>query len=357
MGFIKSEISGKKVLLIATAFFGYEEKMKRQMLELGAIVDFYDERCIKHNWEKALLKVRPQLFRKKLDSYYAQIIITNKKDYEHVFIYGATMMEPHHLDMLKKAYNKAVFTLYLADTIIGNKRYESLFQYFDRIYTFDYRDWMHYKEITSKVYFLPLFYSSDYENRKTLPDAKYDLTFIGTIHSDRLSFLEKVKKQAEEKGYNTFFYYYLPGHFMYFFYWFKNKEFRKKRIGDFKYKKLTSQEIRDIILNSKAVIDIQHPNNTGLTMRTIETLGMNRKIMTTNDDIKLYDFYNNNNVMILDRKNPKLTNEFFLAEHVELDEKIYCKYSLANWILYQMRSSVSNKNNFFSLERYSSDEV
>ncbi len=357
MEIINYEISGTKVLLIATAFFGYEKKMKEQMLELGAIVDFYDERCIKHNWEKALLKVRPRLFKKKLDSYYAKIIKTNKKDYDHVFIYGATMMEPYHLDMLKKAYNKAVFTLYVADTIIGNKRYESLFSYIDRIYTFDYRDWIHYKEITDKVYFLPLFYSPDYENRETMPDFKYDLSFIGTIHSDRLLFLEKVKKQAEEKGYNTFFYYYLPGRFMYFFYWFKNKEFRKKRIGDFKYKKLTSQEIRDIILNSKAVIDIQHPDNTGLTMRTIETLGMNRKIMTANDNIKLYDFYNDNNIMIIDRKNPKLTNEFFQTEHMDLDEKIYRKYSLANWILYQMNPFVSNKNNFFSLERHCADEV
>ena len=58
-------LDGKKILFIAPAFFGYEIKIADKMVALGAKVDFYDERSITKSYEKALLKINPQIFRKK----------------------------------------------------------------------------------------------------------------------------------------------------------------------------------------------------------------------------------------------------------------------------------------------------
>ena len=70
-----------------------------------------------------------------------------------------------------------------------------------------------------------------------------------------------------------------------------------------------------------------------MTMRTIEILGLKRKLITTNKDIVNYDFYNSNNILVIDRDNPKFDISFIEKPYIELKEEIYKKYSLENWIL------------------------
>ena len=60
---------------------------------------------------------------------------------------------------------------------------------------------------------------------------------------------------------------------------------------------------------------------------------MKRKFITTNKDIVNYDFYNSNNILVIDRKNPIIDFDFLMTPYEELDENIYYKYSLENWIL------------------------
>lgn len=56
------------------------------------------------------------------------------------------------------------------------------------------------------------------------------------------------------------------------------------------FESLPSAKVVDAILSSAVVIDIHHPSQHGLTMRTIEAVGLNKKIITTNADIKKYNF-------------------------------------------------------------------
>ena len=101
----------------------------------------------------------------------------------------------------------------------------------------------------------------------------------------------------------------------------------------FNYKSKTPEEIARIINSSRAVLDIQHPRQTGLTMRTIEMIGMRKKIITTNKSIVKYDFYNPNNIMVIDRNNPMIDSSFFDKPYFELPKEIYDKYSIKKWIL------------------------
>ena len=95
---------------------------------------------------------------------------------------------------------------------------------------------------------------------------------------------------------------------------------------------MSSNEIADVVEQSKIILDIQHPKQTGLTMRTIEMIGMNKKIMTTNETIKEYDFYNPNNIFVIDRNNIKLDTDFFDKQYVPIQKETYEKYSLEQWI-------------------------
>ncbi|HFR3278101.1 TPA: capsular biosynthesis protein CpsH, partial [Streptococcus suis] len=103
---------------------------------------------------------------------------------------------------------------------------------------------------------------------------------------------------------------------------------------------LSSKEIADIINETEVVLDIQHPKQSGLTMRTIEMIGMNKKIITTNPMIRQYDFYNPNNILIIDRFDVEIDLSFFESPYQELQTEIYEKYSLEQWIL-----DILNKDN------------
>lgn len=60
--------------------------------------------------------------------------------------------------------------------------------------------------------------------------------------------------------------------------------------------------------------------------------GCKRKLVTTNSDIKNYDFYNENNILIYS-ESIDLDSPFFKNEYEELPDEIYEKYSLKNWLI------------------------
>ena len=72
---------------------------------------------------------------------------------------------------------------------------------------------------------------------------------------------------------------------------------------------------------------------SGLTSRTLESLGSKRKLITTNGNIVDYDFYNKQNIYILDRDSPMLNTEFFSTDLYQLDYAVYSKYSLESWLI------------------------
>ena len=72
------------------------------------------------------------------------------------------------------------------------------------------------------------------------------------------------------------------------------------RENDLTFNKLTQEETFDVFGSSKAVIDCPIDGQKGLTMRTFEVLGNDIKLITTNDNIKKYNFYSSNNIFVVD---------------------------------------------------------
>ena len=53
----------------------------------------------------------------------------------------------------------------------------------------------------------------------------------------------------------------------------------------------------------------------------------------TNKDIVNYDFYHEDNILVVDRNNFVLDESFIDRPYHMLDENIYKKYALSNWIM------------------------
>jgi len=325
-----NDISNKKILFFSPSFFGYESKIKEKMESLGAIVDMFDERSITKSHQKALLKINPNIFRKKTNDYYSCLLDEIKdRNYDFVLFIKCQMATDKVLQLYKDTFNKAKFILYLYDSKKNVKGIEKKFKYFNKVFSFDRLDCIS----DSNMLFRPLFYCDDYKEKISKNDYyKYDLCFIGTIHSDRYKILKKIKEKVDKENLNMYMYPYLQSKFVYYFYKFTKKEFKDTSIKDFKFDKISSKQISKIVSQSKIIIDIQHPEQTGLTMRTIEMVGMNKKMITTNSDITSYDFYNNKNIQLINRNSFNIDFNLLSKEHVKIEEDILNYYSLEFWI-------------------------
>ncbi len=327
---IIDSIKGKKVLFFAPAFFGYEDKIAKKMTEMGATVDLYNVRSVTSAKDRALLKVVPQIFKYRNIEYYEKIIEENEgKDYDYILVVKCDMTPKSVLKKFREVFPNAKLCLYLWDSIDNIPGVLGKFQYFDTLHSFDMEDCKKHPELK----FRPLFYSDEFCKNKGDVNFKYDVSFSGTIHSDRWKVIKKVREQVENRELKSFWFCFLQSKFIYYFYKMTKKEFFDTRVSDFDYEKIESKAIAEIVEQSKTVLDIQHPKQTGLTMRTIEMIGMNKKLITTNASIVDYDFYNPNNIMVIDRNNVVIDSEFFEIQYEPLDKEIYEKYSLQNWVL------------------------
>jgi hypothetical protein len=59
---------------------------------------------------------------------------------------------------------------------------------------------------------------------------------------------------------------------------------------------------------------------------------MNKKLITTNPDIINYDFYNPNNIQVIDGENIRFDAKFFNVPYEPIPEMIYNKYTLSDWV-------------------------
>ena len=111
----------------------------------------------------------------------------------------------------------------------------------------------------------------------------------------------------------------------------KNK-MKDSAVVDVIRKPIDLNEVNQYIENSKILLDIHREKQSGLSFRVFESLGLQKKLITTNQDIKSYDFYNPNNILVIDSKNLTLSKLFFETDYEEVPSKVLNKYFIENWI-------------------------
>lgn len=97
-------------------------------------------------------------------------------------------------------------------------------------------------------------------------------------------------------------------------------------------KPIPVSEIGTIIKSCKIVIDIQREDQIGLSFRVFEALGHRKKLVTTNKDIVNYDFYNPQNILVLNPENIDIPNAFVESPYVEIPDHILDTYRIDNWV-------------------------
>jgi hypothetical protein len=321
-----SDLQGKKILLIAPVFFGYENHIRSELMRRGAIVDFLPDRPFSSPMLKALIRFAPILI-DPFSNFFYKKKFAEKRDhnYDYLFVIQGESIGQSTLERAKQLFPNAFTMLYLWDSIANKKSAKQKIQLFNQVFSFDRSDAKAYG-----ITYRPLFFVDADSPRKS--SYKYLMSFIGTAHSDRYKICKEVR-QVIPKGAVSFFYLYLQAPWVFFARKVMKSSFWRSSIKEFEFKPLSKDAVDRIFENSFSVLDIEHPNQRGLTMRTFEVLVKGKKLVTTNSTIKNEDFYHPNNVYIINRGDDiHLNHDFFDNPFIPLPITFYEKYSLKGWI-------------------------
>lgn len=323
----------KKILLIAPVFFNYYKEMIKELEEMGFAVDYICDAPSNSNISKAIGRINKKFIKISTKKYFREIVLPkiSTVKYDKVLVVGGMTFAftPEMVAEIKKLNPNALFALYQWDSEQNLPYSTGIHRFFDKVFSFDMNDC----ERDSIYTFLPLFYTRIYEEigSKAVASYKYDCSYVGTAHPQKYKDINAMSAFLAEKLKSQFIYHYMPSKLKFVYHKILAPEFKKAKLSDFSFEKIAANEMMEIFKESKCVLDAPQAGQTGLTIRTIECLGAKRKLITTNKDIKKYDFYNENNILVFD-DGLDLSAPFFTSEYCELDEKIYTKYSLREWL-------------------------
>lgn len=313
----------KRILLIAPDFFNYYKVICSSLESDGWEVAYLSDRPPVGSLAKIGIRKARFLFHGFLNSYYRQKLQAMGR-FDRILIIKGEGITPKSLALLREINGTAKITLYLWDGIKNVPGGERLSRLVDDVYTFDPED---AKAFGFKLQ--PLFYVNN-EQKTTLSAApRYLISFVGSIHSDRLQVISRVRKVVPADG--MFVFVYFPSKLLYYFRKFFDFSFGAFSASELSLTSISKNAVEDVFRFSYAVLDIQHPKQTGLTMRTMETLALGKKLVTTNPTVVQYPFYSPKNICVVDRMNPVIPASFFEEGVDESSVQAVQDYELRKW--------------------------
>jgi len=158
----------------------------------------------------------------------------------------------------------------------------------------------------------------------------YDWSFIGTLHSDRYRVVEKLRRSDPSR--RTYVFGFAPSRLLMAVRLLSDWSLWRVSRRTISTRALSAAEVAQVCRSSRATLDIEHPRQRGLTMRTIETLLSGRKLITSNRHILESDLYHPSRVHVISREAPFVPASFFETTFEPLLPAVRAAYSLRRWI-------------------------
>jgi len=196
---------------------------------------------------------------------------------------------------------------------------------FDTIFSFDDSDIEKYgfRKLTNYIY-LP-FYA------KGTTEPQMDLFYITSYDNRRVALIKRLAKKLMEMR-------------MKFQIMIIGKKSWKHQLKNilvkipenvflvFSLKKVSHKQLPHYYMNSKILLDLMREGQYGLSFRVFEAMALEKKIITDNGSIKNYDFYNPNNILVLNEDISNINASFFETPYEKVPEDIYNAYTLDHWV-------------------------
>ncbi len=324
-----------KILLLAPDLNGYTKSLIKSLEKKGYEVTQYSKfgkinkkniskldrlcRSFYSDWKVNFFKSKIAEIEKRV--YSSQIDLIDS-DYDIVLdLVGQSKVL--FLEILKDKIKNAKYILYIWDDKKYQKNISLICDFYDEIFTYNKED---SEEMNWK--YRPNFYCSEFD--KTV-EKKNKLFYVGALRNQvRINIILRIDEYLEKFGIDSLLFLCERKRVKNYFI-FKNYVKVVHRVRE---KPFSFEEIVKNTNESKYLLDIKFLNQTGLGLRPIEAIGAGCKLITTNKKIKYYDFYNENNIFILEENldNINKLEEFIQKPFIDYDEKTLYKYSIECWI-------------------------
>jgi hypothetical protein len=101
---------------------------------------------------------------------------------------------------------------------------------------------------------------------------------------------------------------------------------------------LSYQQNIQYTYSTKILLDLKVAEHDGLSFRVLESVGFEKKLITTNHCVHEYDFYHPDNILIWKDQSLSELEDFIKKPYKKLPTAIKDKYSFKNWIQYALDS-------------------
>ncbi len=90
---------------------------------------------------------------------------------------------------------------------------------------------------------------------------------------------------------------------------------------------------------AKCLVELVEDGLEGITLRPLEALALRKKMITNNTEIINEEFYNPNNIFVLELDNINRLGEFLNSEFIDIDMSVLLKYDVNEWIRFFLKSN------------------
>ena len=313
-----------KICVISFDFWGYDAHIVETLKEKGIEANHIKIGAVSYeNFRERLTNLFSKVFLgKNLKYQKRQKFVIEQLDklghQDQILVLNADTFDHSTLEYMKKSTNR--FITFLYDNLDRFPVQDKL-HFFDKIYSFDDKDIeKHGFERLTNYNYLPFL---SQENQNPSEDALY----ITSYDKKRIKQLDILSQKFEELRLK--FDLYVIGKKSW-----RNqlmKPFSKNKIV-FTRKRINHENLPEFYKRTKVILDLMRENQYGLSFRVFEAMALEKKIITDNEKIKNYDFYNPNNILVLNKDFSNITKEFFETPYQSLPEEIYKKYTLEKWV-------------------------
>jgi hypothetical protein len=316
----------RRVLFTAPRFFGLEIEIAAELERRGWRVDYLPDRPFESPLMFAATRFLPKLVQGPANAVKLRMLEDfGATHYDAFLAVNGQTMSAKMMRTLRRQFPRMRTVLYMWDSMENRAKDPEELEQFDQCFSFDVASARRFGMRHRALFFGPGF------AMPPPPRFTYDISFIGTMHSDRYAVLNQVKS-ALPPGLRAYWYLFIQAPWVYQAYRFLKPAMRSASRDEFRFEPLARRQVQTVFRESASVLDIEHPRQSGLTSRTLETIGARKKLLTTNRSVVDYDFYDHANICVIDRHRPEIPAGFFDSPYKNLPQAIYYKYSIAGWM-------------------------
>lgn len=296
--------------------FGEENWLTRSMKKTGKVDVFPVYRKI-HGFSKMLFKLNYRFGTGDKSRWYHSEWKKCLSDYDKIILFDVF----DDSDIVEYIHDKAPDTrliIYYYNKIKRDELLRKIKKTGCEIWSFDRSDCKKYNLLYNpQFYFCELDFTGDVLRKI---DDRSDLFFVGK-DKKRFMQLKKLDAQLQNQGIRTKFI--VVGDRQE-----KYTSEQKKYLSE----PISYAECIQYVKHTKCILDIVQQGQKGMTLRIVEAMFFNKKLVTNNDDVLHMDFYDSRNIYVIGHDHRSL-KDFILDGDAQWSEQFIHEYRFENWLI------------------------